>query len=244
MHRALDGLSLAIGAGELVGVAGRSGSGKSTLARLLLRLAHPAAGSVRLAGTPLEELSRADLGRLAAYVGQTPFLFAGSMADNIAYGCGDVTPTAIERAARLAGIHGEIVARPGGYAAAVAEGGRNLSGGQRQRLALARAFLKGAPLLVLDEATSALDPAGERRVLRALARRGGRTVVFVTHRLASLRGADRVLVLDGGRLAEEGSYAALARRGGTFARLLRQSRRRAARMPQPVSPGPRETSAI
>jgi ATP-binding cassette subfamily B protein len=240
MRRALDGLSLSIGAGELVGVAGRSGSGKSTLARLLLRLAHPAAGSVRLAGTPLEELSRTDIGRLAAYVGQTPFLFAGTVADNIAYGCGPVTSADIERAAKLAGIHGEIVARPGGYAAAVAEGGGNLSGGQRQRLALARAFLKWAPLLVLDEATSALDPAGERRVLLALARRGGRTVVFVTHRLASLLGVDRVLVLDGGRLAEEGSYAALARRGGTFAGLLRQSkecgrrrRRRAGRKPAP-----------
>ncbi|HEV3258184.1 MAG TPA: ABC transporter ATP-binding protein, partial [Gemmataceae bacterium] len=108
----------------------------------------------------------------------------------------------------------------------------------------ARAFLKGAPLLVLDEATSALDPAGERRVLRALARRGGRTVVFVTHRLASLRGADRVLVLDGGRLAEEGTYDELACRDGTFARLLRHTRRRTARTPDLPGPGRPARSAV
>src|SRR5262249_46965457 len=110
MRRALDNLSLRMGAGQLVGVAGRSGSGKSTLARLLLRLAHPCNGSVRLGGLPLEQLSRGDLGCLTAYVGQTPFLFAGTVADNIAHGCGEVSPAAIERAARVAGIHDEIVA--------------------------------------------------------------------------------------------------------------------------------------
>jgi ABC-type multidrug transport system fused ATPase/permease subunit len=224
MRPALDGLTLNIRPGELVGVAGPSGSGKSTLARLLLRLAHPAAGSVRLGGRPLEDLSRPDLGGLAAYVGQSPFLFAGTAAENIAYGCGHVALADIEHAARLSGIHEEIAGRPGGYGAAVAEGGRNLSGGQRQRIALARAFLKGAPLLVLDEATSALDPLAERRVLRSLARLGGRTVLFVTHRLASLRGADRVLVLDRGRLAEEGTYEELANGHGTFANLLRHSK--------------------
>jgi ATP-binding cassette subfamily B protein len=200
-RRALDGVTLEIKTGEVVGIAGASGSGKSTLVKLLLRLVHPSAGQVSLAGTPLEAVSREALARLVAYVGQEPFLFSGTVAENIAYGTAGACHADIVRAAELVGLHDEIVRSPGGYEAAVGERGRNLSGGQRQRLALARALLQDAPVLVLDEATSALDSANEQRVLRAvLAGRPGRTVLLVAHRPAALQAADRVLTFDAGRL--------------------------------------------
>jgi ATP-binding cassette subfamily B protein len=205
--RALDGVSLEIKTGEVVGIAGASGSGKSTLVKLLLRLVHPSAGQVSLAGTPLEAVSREALARLVAYVGQEPFLFSGTVAENIAYGAAGASHADVVRAAEMVGLHEEIVRSPGGYEAAVGERGRNLSGGQRQRLALARALLHDAPVLVLDEATSALDSANEQRVLRAvLAGRPGRTVLLVAHRPAALQAADRVLTFDAGRLVADGPY--------------------------------------
>jgi ATP-binding cassette subfamily B protein len=130
------------------------------------------------------------------YVGQSPFVFAGTIADNIADGSDAVSPEALERAARMACLHEEILAMPGGYGASVAERGQNLSGGQRQRLALARVFLKNPPILVLDEGTAALDTVSERRVREAIeTARQDRTVILVAHRLTTLRQADRVIVL-------------------------------------------------
>ena len=171
---------------------------------------------------PLERVSRAALARLVGYVGQSPFLFAGTIADNIAYGSEAASPEALERAARMACLHEEILAMPGGYGAAVAERGQNLSGGQKQRIALARVFLKGAPILVLDEGTSALDTVSERRVRQALeAALPGRTVILVAHRLSTLRHADRVVVFEGGRVVEVGAYEELVRRGGAFSALVR-----------------------
>src|SRR5262249_14544040 len=149
-------------------------------------------------------------GQLIGYVGQSPFVFAGTIAENIAYGTDNATPEDIQRAAEMACLHDEILAMPGGYDAPVSERGQNLSGGQRQRIALARVFLKNPPILILDEATSALDNISERHVQRALAAaRADRTVLIVAHRLSTLLDADRVLVFDQGRIAEMGSYAEL-----------------------------------
>ncbi len=179
------------------------------------------AGRIELAGRPLESFSRADLANLVGYVGQNPFVFAGTIAANIAYGNGPVTPDDIERVARLANLHEEIMDMPGGYQAAVTERGQNLSGGQRQRLAIARILLKQAPILILDEATSALDNISERQVQGALGlTHDDRTTILVAHRLSTLRDADRILVFEDGRIVEAGAYGTLVQQGGIFTQLV------------------------
>lgn len=219
-RRALRGISLSIRHGETIGVAGLSGCGKSTWLRVLLRLTHPCDGQVWLGGAPLACVTREAIGQLVGYVGQSPFVFAGTIADNITYGSDGVSTEDMIRAARRAFLHDEILAMPGGYQAAVAERGQNLSGGQRQRIALARVFLKNPPILILDEATSALDNISERHVQRAIeAAREDRTVILVAHRLSTLRQADRILVLEDGRIAEVGTYQELVERGGLFTEL-------------------------
>ena len=167
-RRALSGVSIRVNHGETIGLAGPSGCGKTTWLRVLLRLTHPTAGTVLLGGVPLESVSREAIGRIIGYVGQSPFVFAGTVAENIRYGNANVTDEAMYEAARRACIHEEILEMPAGYQAAVKERGQNLSGGQRQRLALARVFLKDPPLLILDEGTSALDTISERHVQRAI----------------------------------------------------------------------------
>ncbi len=220
-RRALDGITLAIRHGEKIGVAGRSGCGKSTWLRVMMRLTHPSGGTAALAGVPLDNVSRETIGELIGYVGQSPFVFAGTIADNIAYGSEGATPDAIERAARMAALHDEIMAMPAGYHALVAERGQNLSGGQRQRIALARAFLKNPPVLILDEGTSALDNISEHAVQRALAEtRSDRTVVMVAHRLSTLVDTDRIFVFDNGRIVETGTFGELVLRGGVFTELI------------------------
>jgi ATP-binding cassette subfamily B protein len=231
-RRALDGVSLGVRRGERVGVAGRSGCGKTTWLRVLLRLTHPTAGRVRVGGVPLESLSREAIGDLIGYVGQSPFVFAGTIADNIAYGMDGASPEAVRCAAEMACLHDEILLMPGGYQAKVAERGQNLSGGQRQRLALARVFLKNPPILILDEATSALDNISERTVQRAIdAAQQGRTVIVVAHRLSTLLDADRILVFDSGRIVQSGTYAALECNDGVFAELLRCAQEGSRRTP-------------
>src|SRR5262249_24027236 len=160
------------------------------------------------------------VGKLVGYVGQSPFVFAGTIAENIAYGTPGATAEQVRAAAERACLHDEILAMPGGYGSLVAERGLNLSGGQRQRLALARIFLEDPPILILDGGTSALDNISERHVQRAidLARRD-RTVILVAHRLSTLLDADRILVFEHGRIVEEGTYAALLQKGGVFAEL-------------------------
>ena len=165
---AIHGVSLVIRHGETIGVAGRSGCGKTTWLRTMLRLVHPTSGTALIGGVPLESISREVIGRLIGYVGQNPFVFSGTIADNIAYGSADVTPEQIRRAAELACIHDEIMRMPRGYKSRVAERGQNLSGGQRQRLALARIFLKNPPVLILDEGTSALDNISEKHIQQAI----------------------------------------------------------------------------
>ncbi len=223
-RRALNGVSLTVRHGETIGVAGRSGCGKSTWLRVMMRLTHPSGGFVSLGGVPLESVTRDAIGHLIGYVGQNPFVFAGSVSENIAYGHAGATPEQIRRAARLACIHEEIMAMPGGYNAHLTERGQNLSGGQRQRIALARVFLKNPPVLILDEGTSALDNISERSVQQAIAQaRHDRTVILVAHRLTTLLDADRILVFEDGQVAETGTYDELLRRGGVFTDLVRSA---------------------
>ncbi|HEY7155556.1 MAG TPA: ABC transporter ATP-binding protein [Gemmataceae bacterium] len=218
---AVDHLSLAIRHGETIGIAGRSGCGKSTFLHGLLRLLHANRGTIWLGGAPLGEVTRADISRLLGYVGQSPFVFSGTIAENIAYGNDNVTWDDIRRAAELAHLHGDILQMPGGYDALVTERGGNLSGGQRQRLAIARILLKQPPILILDEATSALDNISERAVQRALGLTSAdRTTIIVAHRLSTLRDADRILVFDDGRIAEVGAYPDLVQQGGLFSELV------------------------
>jgi ATP-binding cassette subfamily B protein len=219
--RALDNLSLTIRHGETIGIAGRSGCGKSTFVRVLLRLVHPNSGQAFLGGVPLEDVSRADISRLFGYVGQLPFVFSGTIAENIAYGTENATMADIRRAAELAHLHDEIMQMPGNYNAVVLERGSNLSGGQRQRLAIARILLRQPPILILDEATAALDNISERVVQQALGvTSADRTTLLVAHRLSTLRDADRILVFEDGRIVEVGTYMELVQRRGLFSELV------------------------
>lgn len=222
--RALDGVTLTIRHGERIGIAGPSGAGKSTWLKVVMRLTHPSGGRVSVAGVPLECLTREAIGRLVGYVGQTPFVFAGTVAENIAYGCEKATAEQIRDAARRAYIHEEIMAMPRGYETRVAERGQNLSGGQKQRVALARVFLRNPPILILDEGTSALDSIGERWVQRAVHEdKAVRTVILVAHRLSTLVDTDRIFVFDRGRIVDSGTFAQLAAREGLFNDLVRSA---------------------
>jgi ATP-binding cassette subfamily B protein len=223
-QRALHGVDLAIHYGETIGIAGCSGCGKSTCLKVLLRLTPPSGGSIRVGGIPLDKISRSDLGRLVGYVGQSPFVFAGTIAENIAYGNEGVTLEAVRHAAHLANLHDEIMLMPGGYDAVVTERGQNLSGGQRQRLAIARILLKQPAILILDEATSALDNISERKVQRSLGLTcSDRTTILVAHRLSTLRDADRIFVFSQGRIEEVGAYDELLHRGGAFTELVKSA---------------------
>jgi subfamily B ATP-binding cassette protein MsbA len=218
---ALDGVSLTLERGRVVGVAGASGSGKSTLAALLVRLHDPSAGHVRLDGHELRALRLADVRANVAVVAQDTYLFDDTIRANIGYARPGATDAEIEAAARRAFAHEFVTALPEGYATRVGERGARLSGGQRQRIAIARAFLRDAPILVLDEATSALDNEGAREVERALeALMSARATLVIAHRLSALRGVDELLVLEDGKVVERGAPAELERAGGAYARLV------------------------
>lgn len=220
LRPALRELSLVIQHGETIGVAGKSGSGKSTWIKVLLRLLHTEQGQIRVNGQSLNQISRGELARLVGYVGQNPFVFSGTIAENIAYGNGDVTRAQIEEAAQWANLHDEIQQMPKGYDSDVAERGHNLSGGQRQRLAIARILLKRAPILILDEATSALDNISERHVQRSLGiTNSDRTTIMIAHRLTTLKDCDRIFVFEDGRIIETGGYQDLVEGRGVFAEL-------------------------
>ncbi|MFE1600251.1 ABC transporter ATP-binding protein [Methylobacterium sp. ID0610] len=204
----LRGIDLVIGANTTVGLVGRTGSGKSTLVGLLLGLLAPGEGTIRIDGVPLDPRTLPAWQNRIGYVPQDIFLIDGSIAQNIALGIEEPDAAAVERAARLAGLHGFVATLPAGYATGVGERGARLSGGQRQRIGIARALYHDPDVIVFDEATSALDGETEAAVMAALsALSGSRTVVMIAHRLTSLAGADVVHVLDGGRVAASGPPA-------------------------------------
>jgi len=218
----VDGLSLAVAPGETVAVVGPSGAGKSTLFALALRFYDPLAGRVTVDGADVRTARLADLRRRFAVVPQDTTIFAASILDNIRFGRPEASEAEVRAAAAAARVDVFADALPQGFATVVGERGVTLSGGQRQRIAIARAILKDAPVLLLDEATSALDAESETAVQAALERlKHGRTTLVIAHRLATVLSADRIVVLDGGRIVEEGTHAALAGRGGLYARLAR-----------------------
>ena len=219
---ALRDFSLHVRPGETVALVGPSGAGKSTLLSLLLRFHDPQAGAIRLDGIDLRELDLDALREAIALVPQSPTLFAASAADNIRYGRLDATDDEVRQAAAAAEADTFLDALPDGFASELGERGARLSGGQQQRVAIARALLKDAPVLLLDEATSALDAQSERAVQTALEHlMEGRTTLVVAHRLATVLRADRIVVIDAGRIVAEGTHAQLLAQGGLYAELAK-----------------------
>jgi subfamily B ATP-binding cassette protein MsbA len=218
----LDGVELQARRGEIVALVGPSGAGKTTVLNLIPRFYDVTAGAVTIDGQDVRRVSLRSLRNQIALVTQEPFLFDDTIAANIAYSRAGASRLEVEAAARQAAAHEFILDLPQGYDTVVGEAGARLSGGQRQRVAIARAFLKDAPILLLDEATSALDSESEAQIQAALSRlMSGRTTVLIAHRLSTVRGADRIYVLDRGKVVETGAHASLMIRDGLYAKLAR-----------------------
>ena len=218
--RALDGVNLRVAAGTTIAVVGHTGSGKSTLVGLVPRLMDPSAGAVLVDGVDLRQTSPAELRRHIGFVPQETFLFSATIAQNIAFGVEEATPGQIRRAAELAGLAGDIEGFPLAYETMVGERGITLSGGQKQRTAIARAILRDPRILILDDALSSVDTMTEERILTHLADvMRGRTVILISHRVSTVRQADRIVVLERGRIVEEGRHAELVEAGGYYADL-------------------------
>ncbi len=217
---ALAGLSFEVEPGATLAVVGPSGAGKSTVLKLLLRMLEPARGRVLLDGHDVRDLTLVSARAAVALVPQEGMLFHATVRENIAYGRPGASPHAVEAAARAADAHAFIAALPGGYDAVIGDKGRCLSGGQRQRLALARAILRGAPVLLLDEPTTGLDAVSAERVLALLRAAASRQAcLLVTHDLRAAAHASEIVVLDEGRVIERGAHRALLRAGGAYAAL-------------------------
>ena len=215
-----ENLNLTIKAGEKVGLVGHSGSGKSTLIKLIARYYDTTAGSIKINGTDIRDVRQDSLHRLISAIPQDVCLFNRSLFDNIRYGRTNATEEEVYRAARQAGADEFIHAFPGGYQTKVGDRGVVLSGGERQRIAIARAILKNAPILVFDEATSALDSQSEKHIQKSLVRlMKNKTVIAIAHRLSTLREMDRILVFDKGRIVEQGTHLSLLRKKGLYYKL-------------------------
>jgi ATP-binding cassette subfamily B protein len=220
--RAVDGVSFSVRAGEKVAIVGPSGAGKSTLFHLLLRFYDPASGAIMVDGVPIRFTDPAEVRKRIALVPQDPVVFAASARDNIRFGRPEAGDADVERAADLAHASEFIRRMPLGFEAPLGERGVTLSGGQRQRIAIARAILRDAPLLLLDEATSALDAESETLVQTALEElMSRRTTLVIAHRLATVLSCDRILVMDQGKIVEQGNHASLVAANGLYARLAR-----------------------
>ena len=233
----LRGVSFTAGAGKTTAIVGSSGAGKSTLVALLQRFYDPTGGAILIDGQDIGTVTKASLRRSIGYVSQQPYLFEGSIRDNIRYGRPEATDAEVEEAARLAQALDFISAQPQGWETPVGENGATLSGGQRQRLSIARAILRNAPILLLDEATSALDNESEAKVQQALDTvMKGRTTLVIAHRLSTVVNADHIVVLEDGQLVEEGTHRdLLARPNGVYARFHFTQGRRAAEAAEPLS---------
>ncbi|MDO9429916.1 MAG: ATP-binding cassette domain-containing protein [Phenylobacterium sp.] len=219
---ALQGVTFEVRRGETVALVGPSGGGKSTILNLIPRFYDATAGAVTIDGIDVRDVTLASLRHQIALVTQEPFLFDDTIRANIAYGRPDASEAEIIEAAKAAAAHDFIEALPDGYATLVGEAGARLSGGQRQRIAIARAFLKDAPILLLDEATSALDTESEAQVQVALSRlMAGRTTILIAHRLSTVRGADRIYVIEKGKVVETGDHESLVQDAGLYARLAK-----------------------
>jgi len=207
--------------GQTTALVGPSGAGKSTVINLIPRFHDPKEGSIFIDGQDIRQITKQSLRQHLAYVSQQPYLFEGTIRDNIRYGRPDATNAEIEEAARHAYAHDFIMAQPQGYDTPVGENGVTLSGGQRQRLSIARALVRNAPILLLDEATSALDTESEAAVQKALDEAmSGRTVVVIAHRLSTVVRAEKIVVMQNGRVVEEGNHETLAEAdNGLYARL-------------------------
>jgi ATP-binding cassette subfamily B multidrug efflux pump len=217
---ALDRIDLRIEAGTTLAVVGRTGSGKSTLVGLIPRLMDPTAGAVLVDGIDLRRADPQELRRHIGFVPQETFLFSATISENIAFGVESAAPEQIRRAAELAGLSGDIEGFPLGYQTMVGERGITLSGGQKQRTAIARAILRNPRILILDDALSSVDTMTEERILTHLAGvMRGRTVILISHRVSTVRQADRIVVLERGRIVEEGTHAQLVEAGGYYAEL-------------------------
>jgi subfamily B ATP-binding cassette protein MsbA len=220
-ERVIDDLDLDLPMGSTIALVGASGGGKSTIIDLFCRFYDPSSGVISIDGVDLRDVSLGSLRALISVVDQNTFLFNDTVSGNIAYGLASASAEQIEQAARAANAHDFISQLPDGYATVIGENGTMLSGGQRQRIAIARALIKNAPLLFLDEATSALDSASEQVVQEALDRlMANRTTLVVAHRLSTVVNADRICVIDAGRLVESGSHTELLARGGRYAHLF------------------------
>ena len=241
---ALDDLSFKVAAGERVGIVGPSGSGKSSILKLLLRFYDPQAGTIRVGGHDIRDLSFAALRSQFAMVSQDTYLFHGTVEDNLRLGKPEATQEELEAAARAANAHDFIRALPQGYRTVIGERGIRLSGGQRQRVAIARALLRDAPILILDEALSAVDAENEAVIQEALDRlMEGRTTLTLAHRLSSVIGSDRILVIAEGQVVEQGSHRDLVAKGGVYSRLMaEQLEERAADEEDPMLPAALQTA--